>query len=155
MGKVVVAAAAVVIAGSALAQEVEWTPAYLGCTFTQTVFSSHSELPWMAGKDEVLKPGSEAFEMAFAAIDLVGGRAQLIGNQGTATVVAGRGAFDSMVFLEWMPLGNANLTTVFAPGKDGIIRAVTSRHIADPLQAGGYTATQMLGTCKDHLGKAP
>ncbi|RWD31321.1 MAG: hypothetical protein EOS22_04675 [Mesorhizobium sp.] len=155
MGTVVVAAAAALIAGSASAQEAEWAPAYLGCTFTQTVFSSHSELPWMAGKDEVLRPGSEAFEMAFAAIDLVGKRAQLVANQGTATVVADRGGSGSLVFLEWTPLGNANLTTVFAPGKDGIIRAVTSRHIADPLQGGGYMATQMLGTCKDHLGKAP
>lgn len=47
-----------------------------------------------------------------------------------------------------------NMTTVFAPGKDGVIRAVTSRHIAEP-EAGGYMASQMLGTCKDRVGRPP
>jgi hypothetical protein len=42
--------------------------------------------------------------------------------------MADRGAYGSLVFLEWTPAGNMNATTVFAPGKDGIVRAVTSRH---------------------------
>lgn len=144
---VVVAASAT---GLASAQEAEWAPAYLGCMFTQSAFSSHSELPWMTGEDEALRVSEGMFELAFAAIDLVGKRAQLVGNQGAAAVSAERGASGSIVFMEWTPAGNANLTTVLAPSKDGIIRAITSRHIVDPL-AGGYMASQMLGTCKDHL----
>jgi hypothetical protein len=50
--------------------------------------------------------------------------------------------------------GQCDMTTVFAPGRDGTIRAVTSRHIAD-LQAGSFMASQNLGTCKEHVGKAP
>ncbi|TGP24883.1 MULTISPECIES: hypothetical protein [unclassified Mesorhizobium] len=86
----------VLSAGLAAAQEAEWTPAYLGCTFTHTAFSSHSELPWMAGEDNALKVTEDEFELTFAAIDLVGRRAQLVGNQGAAEVAAQRGGYGSV-----------------------------------------------------------
>ncbi|SJM31758.1 hypothetical protein [Mesorhizobium delmotii] len=154
MEKHLIAALAAVMGSSAMSAEAaEWSPTYLGCVFTESAFSATDDIYPDHRNEERLKVGSTKFELAFAAIDLLAHRAQLIGNQGSAQVIAQRGGFESVVFLEWTPLGSVNLTTVLAPTKDGTIRAVTSRHIAEPLS--GYMASQYLGTCKDHIGELP
>ncbi|RWN98181.1 hypothetical protein [Mesorhizobium sp.] len=155
MEKHLIAAFAATAMGSSAmsAEAAEWNPTYLGCVFTVSAFSATDDIYPDHRNEEQLKVGPTKFELAFAAIDLSAQRAQLIGNQGSAQVTAQRGGFESVVFLEWTPLGSVNLTTVLPPTKDGTIRAIASRHIAQPLS--GYMASQFLGTCKDHIGELP
>ncbi|TIP69431.1 MAG: hypothetical protein E5X53_32705 [Mesorhizobium sp.] len=148
------ALAATVMGSSAMSVgAAEWSPTYLGCVFTESAFSATDDIYPDHRNEERLKVGSTKFEMAFAAIDLSVQRAQLIGNQGSAQITARRGGFQSVVFMEWTPLGSVNLTTVLPPTKDGTIRAIASRHIVEPLS--GYMASQFLGTCKDRIGELP
>jgi hypothetical protein len=153
--KCLIAALIVPLVGfsTVLVQAAEWTPNYLGCEFTVSAFSETDDIYPDHRFETQLKVGPTKFELAFAAIDLAAQHAQLIGNQGSAQILAVRGGFESLVFLERTPGGSVNLTTVFAPTSTGTIRAVSSRHIAQPL--GGYMASQYLGTCKEHLGVLP
>jgi hypothetical protein len=139
---------AALLAGLAPANAAEWRPTFLACTFTELAFASHNEL----AADEEMSVTSSTFQMNFAAIDLANGRAQLAGNAGSADVLAWPGAYGSVVFLERTPVGNVNVTTVLPPStKDGIIRAIGSRQIVERIIIKGYMASQMLGTCEEHL----
>ena len=147
-----VAVTAVAASSAVNAEAAEWLPTYLGCVFTDSAFSA-SAIPELQIDEDRLKVSSTEFEMAFAAIDLTGQRAQLIGNLGTAEVRAFRGGYESIVFLEWTSGGSINVTTVLPPTKEGTINAVASRHIAKSI--GGYSASQLLGTCQEHFGQMP
>ena len=82
--------------------------------------------------------------MTFAAIDLDGHQAQVIGNQGAADVYAAR-SVGSIFFIEQTPAGGVILTSVIDADVKGRIHAVTSRHIIAPV---GFTlVSQTLGTC--------
>ncbi|QDC01733.1 hypothetical protein [Mesorhizobium sp. 8] len=145
----------VLSSSAAFADANEWQPAYLGCVFTASAFSATDDIYADHRYEQQLKVGPTKFELAFSAIDLSARHAQLTGNMGSTPVWVqrGGGGFDSLVFIEWTPGGSVNLTTVFAPTQGGAIRAVSSRHIAQPF--GGYMASQYLGTCKDHVGEPP
>jgi hypothetical protein len=131
----------------------EWSPTYLGCMFTGFAVSGSDNIYPDRRNEKLLEVGTAKFEIAFAAIDLPLHRAQLVGNLGSEQINAFRGGHDSVVFLEVTPVGNVNLTTVLPPAADGTIRAVTSRHIAEPLS--GYSFSQYLGSCKEHVGEFP
>ncbi len=81
-------------------------------------------------------------------VDYEAGTARMLGNVGTANLVAVLGR-DSASFIERTPPGAVNLLTVYAWRKDddGILQpfvAVYSRHTA----VGGPSPSQFLGTCR-------
>lgn len=111
------------------------------CTFDVT---ASAKIDPTSG-DEPYKVTSDGFDVTFAAVDLDAHKGQMIGNQGAADLYAARGN-GSTNFIEQTPTGNLILTSVIDPDKNGVIRAVMSRHIIDPI-AGFALLSQMLGSC--------
>lgn len=85
--------------------------------------------------------------MAFVAIDLKKGTAEMVGNQGTSTLRAVRTQM-GLLFIEETPTGSENFTVVFSDAPAGIDdREFLYSHSRNIIGFGGATVSQYLGTC--------
>jgi hypothetical protein len=105
--------------------------------------------PWYAGADwdeDLPQPKSAKQDFAFHidGIDHAKGAARLIGNAGADDLTTVQGDY-SISFVEVVPVGSVNLTTVYGwPDKSGRFKAVHSRHTA----IGGPSPSQQYGYCQ-------
>ena len=105
--------------------------------------------PWSASADwdrdePRVKNASQEFGFQIDGIDHRQGSARIIGNAGADDLTALRGA-DSVSFLERVPAGTINVTTVYAwRNTEGRFKAVHSRHVA----IGGPAPSQNYGYCQ-------
>jgi hypothetical protein len=114
------------------------TPRSLICSFRSVSVGELTQ------RYEAKKPG-EQFGFTLGAIDLASGKAEMIGNAGSAPVTT-IGNDERLQFLEVTPAGNISTTSVFPKvggGKD--FPAVHSRHM---LSFGSSAiVSQYAGTC--------
>ena len=95
---------------------------------------------------ETLRCSFEDFatEIVFDLVNHETGTARLVGNAGTAPVIAISGG-GGVSFIEITPIGNVNMTTVYAwrNAEFGFV-AVMSRHTT----VGGPSPSQLQGSCR-------
>ncbi len=109
------------------------------------VWQQGSSGDWEGGKLQAKLIPGDLPPSTFDAIDLKNKTARLIGNVGTADVLALSSPM-GISFLEYTPIGNFNLTTVFADySANGDFIAVTSRHVMLPKAP---LVSQYHGVCK-------
>lgn len=106
--------------------------------------------PWYASADwdedqpKVRSAPQKDFEFNIDGINYEKRSARLIGNAGAEDMTATRGD-SSVSFVERVPVGTLNLTTVYAwRNKAGHYKAVHSRHTA----IGGPSPSQNYGSCQ-------
>jgi len=110
----------------------------LKCTFPW-----YASVDWDAGEPTV-RTAKQDFEFHIDGIDLKAGTARIVGNAGAADLAATRGDA-SVTFIEQVPSGAINLTSVFAWRDKGCrFKAVHSRHTA----IGGPSPSQNYGFCQ-------
>jgi len=105
--------------------------------------------PWFAstdwgGDEPKVKTAGQEFGFHIDGIDRVKRSARIIGNAGADDLAATYGAA-SVSFIERVPVGSVNVTTVYAwRDKAGRFKAVHSRHTA----IGGPSPSQNYGYCQ-------
>lgn len=91
----------------------------------------------------------DVMPLTVTALNAVAGRAQIIGNVGTADVVFRRQA-DQMQFFEQTPTGNPMMLSVYAPpGKGKPLPAAYSRHVL--VSPGNIAISQYAGSCEPKI----
>jgi hypothetical protein len=106
-------------------------------------FPSYASVDW--DEDEpALTTGTQEFAFHIDSIDRAERSARMIGNAGS-TDLAVAPSEDVVTFVELVPAGTLNLTTVYAwLDGSGRLKAVHSRHTA----MGGPSPSQAYGTCE-------
>jgi hypothetical protein len=116
-------------------------PAAFVCEFSTGVFSTAE------GGSFTTSETHETLHLTFASIDQERGTAQLIGNQAAGDVLL---FFTQLVvnFVEFTPIGNPTVTTVYTPPdvEGRRFLASHSRHIGG--FSGGPMVSQYLGFCE-------
>lgn len=107
-------------------------------------FPWYSSVAW-DGDEPKFKSAGQEFAFHIDGIDRAKRSARIIGNAGADDLAATWGA-DSVSFIEIVPIGAVNLTTVYAwRDRAGRFKAVHSRHTAisgpSPSQQYGYCQT--------------
>lgn len=106
-------------------------------------FPWYAAADWNADEPKVKNAGQE-FGFHIDSIDRANRSARIIGNAGAEDLGASYGA-DLVSFIEVVPVGSINLTTVYAwRDKAGRFKAVHSRHTA----VGGPSPSQAYGYCQ-------
>jgi hypothetical protein len=107
-------------------------------------FPSYASADWDEDRPQV-KTGKQAdFGFNIDSIDYKKGSARLIGNAGAEDLIAIAGD-SSASFVERVPLGTVNVTTVYAyRDRAGHFKAVHSRHT----HIGGPSPSQNYGFCQ-------
>ena len=111
----------------------------LKCTFPW-----YASADWDADQPEIKNASQKEFEFQIDGIEYRTSRARFIGNAGADDLIAIQGT-DSVSFIERVPVGSVNVTTVYAwRNKAGNFKAVHSRHTA----IGGPSPSQNYGYCQ-------
>ncbi len=111
----------------------------LKCTFPW-----YASADWDEDRPQVKNATQAKFGFIIDGIDYQKGTARLIGNAGAENLTAASGAL-SVSFVERVPVGTFNLTTVYAwRNRAGHFKAVHSRHTA----IGGPSPSQNYGSCQ-------
>lgn len=99
---------------------------------------------WIQDEPRVKSAKQEDFGFQIDGIDYLNDRARIIGNTGADDLAATTGEH-SVSFVEIVPTGSINFTTVYAwRDKSGRFKAVHSRHTA----IGGPSPSQNYGHCQ-------
>ena len=111
----------------------------LKCTFPW-----YASADWDADQPQIKSANQKEFVFRIDGIEYRTSRARIIGNAGADDLTAVQGT-DSVSFIERVPVGSVNLTTVYAwRNKAGNFKAVHSRHTA----IGGPSPSQNYGYCQ-------
>lgn len=111
----------------------------LKCTFPW-----YASADWNADEPQIKSATQKEFGFQIDSIEYRTAKARIIGNGGAGDLTAIQGA-DSVSFLERVPVGAVNVTTVFAwRNKAGHFKAVHSRHVAIV----GPSPSQNYGHCQ-------
>ena len=106
-------------------------------------FPLYASVAWTTPPQVVSQ--SQQFTFRFDSIDLKKRSGRLVGTGGT-TLVSVLATAVGVTLIEQTPLGNVNVTTIFAAGQQSrTFLAVHSRHIGDPTSP--PTVSQNYGTC--------
>jgi hypothetical protein len=107
-------------------------------------FPWYASAEWTGDEPKVKSARQDEFGFHLDSIDHKKRAARLIGNAGSEDLVVLAGA-DSVSFVEQVPIGSVNLTTVYAwRDSSGAFKAVHSRHTA----IGGPSPSQNYGHCR-------
>jgi hypothetical protein len=107
-------------------------------------FPWYASANWQLDHPQVKSASQQEFGFQVDGIDYRKATARIIGNAGADDLAASQGT-DSVSFIEQVPVGSLNLTTVYAwRDKAGRFKAVHSRHTA----IGGPSPSQNYGYCE-------
>jgi hypothetical protein len=142
-------ALAVIVVALAVGLDAQILPGPKDVQSLLSLRSLKCSFPWYASADwdadePKIKIASQGFTFNIDSIDYKKGSARLIGNAGAVDLGADAGE-SSASFLEIVPVGTPNLTTVYAwRNREGHFKAVHSRHTA----IGGPSPSQNYGWCQ-------
>jgi hypothetical protein len=107
-------------------------------------FPWYASADWDASEPTIKSAEQKDFTFNVDAIDYEKANARIIGNAGAEDLTALSGE-SSVSFIERVPVGSINVTTVCAwRARTGHFKAVHSRHIA----IGGHSPSQNYGYCQ-------
>jgi hypothetical protein len=107
-------------------------------------FPWYASTDWDGDQPTIKSANQPDFGFQIDGIDLRKGSARIIGNKGANDITASQG-MGSVSFIERVPVGNLNVTTVYAwRDRMGRFKAVHSRHTA----IGGPSPSQNYGYCQ-------